>query len=129
MLTTIQSEQIGRDCIRQATGFAGPILPSSVLNTVGVVDGETRDAVNDEIVTNSDIGVKNFGHKLGPSELSFTPASQFFELTDEIFEKAVPSQQLALTATSKNKNIKKKKTKTGKKKITSKSKNKEEKGK
>ena len=115
MLTTIQAEQIGRDCIRQATGFSGSILPSSVLNTIGVVDSDAREAVNDESVTNPSIGVNNYGPQLGASTLTFTTLSHFFELTDEIFEKAVPAQQVALGAAVINKNVKKKNPKPVKK--------------
>ncbi len=88
MLSLTDSEKIGRACIRQATGFSGAILPGSVLKKVGVVDSDAREAVNDEIVNNSEIGVKKFGHKLGPSALTFTPDSHFFELRDEISAKA-----------------------------------------
>jgi len=111
MLTTIQAAQIARECIRQATGFSGPINPDSVLNTIGVVDGDAREAVNDDIVTDPDKGVKHFGHQLGPSDLTFTTESEFFELRDEIFNKAVPLQQTvsAASAKSKRKPAKKKK--------------------
>jgi hypothetical protein len=90
MLTTTEAEQIARDCIRQATGFGGPILPSSVLKTVGVVDDDMREAVNDDIVTDNSIGVLAYEHTLGPNDLTFTINSLFFELRDEISSEAQP---------------------------------------
>ena len=139
MLTTIQAAKIARDCIRQATGHNGPINPDSVLNTVGVADPVAREAVNDDIVTDQDIGVNHFEHELGPSDLTFTTESEFFELRDEIVEKAVPIEQdnneeVMLTnsaSTTKDKSKKKEKSKDSKakskKKNVVKSKSKEEK--
>lgn len=91
MLSLLQAAQIAGDCIRLAVGWNGPISPSDKLKNIGVVDSDAREAVNDEIVTNETKGVRSAGHQLGPSDLTFTIESKFFELRDEIFEKAVPT--------------------------------------
>ncbi len=132
MLTGNQAEQITTDCIRRATGYSGQIKTNSVLNTVGVVDAEAREAVNDEIVTASDIGVKRFGYRLGQSDLTFTSESKFFELRDEIAAKATQKQEESLgesiaasaASTVENKKDKKKKEKADTKGKTTKSKKK-----
>jgi hypothetical protein len=87
-LTESQAQQIAEDCIRQATGFDGQIATESTLSDIGVDDDDARDAVNDDIVTNKDKGVRRFGFELGPDDLTFTTASKFFELRDEISKDA-----------------------------------------
>jgi len=72
-------------------GHTGPIEASDKLQDVGIVDADSREALNDEIVTNPDKGVPSEGHRLGPDDLTFTIATRVFELRDEVFEKAVPS--------------------------------------
>ena len=94
MLTLVQASRIVRDCIRVAVGHPGPIEASDKLQDVGVVDGDAREALNDEIVTNPEDGVPSEGHRLGPDDLTFTIATRVFELRDEVFEKAVPSNAL-----------------------------------
>lgn len=90
MLSLLQAAQIVGDCIRVAVGFSGPILPGDELSDVGIVDTDAREALNDEIVTNPQTGVRSAGHTLGPNDLTFTISTRFFELRDEVFEKAVP---------------------------------------
>lgn len=90
MLTLVQASRIVRDCIRVAVGFAGPIEASDKLQDVGIVDADAREALNDEIVTNTEKGVQSEGHRLGADDLTFTIATRVFELRDEVFEKAVP---------------------------------------
>ena len=94
MLTLVQASRIVRDCIRVAVGHTGPIEASDKLQDVGIVDADAREALNDEIVTNPDDGVPSEGHRLGPDDLTFTIATRVFELRDEVFEKAVPSNAL-----------------------------------
>lgn len=91
MLSLVQASRIVRDCIRVAVGFSGTIDPGDKLQDVGIVDADAREALNDEIVTNPDAGVRSEGHRLGPDDLTFTTATRVFELRDEVFEKAVPS--------------------------------------
>lgn len=91
MLTLVQASRIVRDCIRVAVGHTGPIEASDKLQDVGIVDADAREALNDEIVTNPKKGVRSEGHRLGPDDLTFTIATRVFELRDEVFEKAVPS--------------------------------------
>ncbi len=88
MMSLTEAEQIADDCIRQAVGWADLIKPSNKLKEIGVVDDTARGAVNDEIVTNPEIGVASVDHQLEADELSFTINSKFFELRDEIFNKA-----------------------------------------
>lgn len=91
MLTLVEASKIVRECIRQAVGWTGPIEAGDKLEKVGIVDLTAREALNDEIVTNPTKGVPSKGHRLGPDELTFTPATKVFELRDEVFEKAVPN--------------------------------------
>lgn len=90
MLSLVQSSRIVRDCIRVATGFAGPIEANDKLQDVGIVDADAREALNDEIVTNETKGVQSEGHRLGPDDLTFTITTRVFQLRDEVFEKATP---------------------------------------
>lgn len=90
MLTLVQASRIVRDCIRVAVGFGGPIEGGDKLKDVGIVDADAREALNDELVTNEEKGVRSEGHRLGPDDLIFTIETRVFELRDEVFEKAVP---------------------------------------
>jgi hypothetical protein len=123
MLTATQAASVARECIKQATGFSGSILASSVLKNVGVVDLDAREAVNEDIVTDTVKGVQRFGYELGAMSLTFTINSKFFELRDEIVQKATPTQQVggtfmfaANTSAAANKPKKKKKTAKSKEK-------------
>jgi hypothetical protein len=91
MLSLVQASRIVRDSIRVAVGHTGPIDAGDKLQDVGIVDADAREALNDEIVTNPETGVPSEGHRLGPDDLTFTTATRVFELRDEVFEKAVPS--------------------------------------
>jgi hypothetical protein len=90
MLTSPQAEKIVRDCIRSASGFSGPIGVGKKLSEVGIKDVDSKRALNDEIVTNSEIGVQSKGYELGPQDLDFTTATKVFELRDQVSDKATP---------------------------------------
>lgn len=107
MLSLIQARKIAVDCIRQATGFSGEIKTSSVLKDIGVVDADARSAVNDDIVTDINIGVQHYGHVLAPSALTFTINSQLFQLRDEIAAKAQPRPEHPQKKVEKKKSSKK----------------------
>lgn len=89
-MSLITARRVAVDCIRQATGFSGEIKTSSVLSTIGVVDKDARKAVNDDIVTDTGIGVQKHGFKLGATTLTFKTSSKLSELRDEIASKSVP---------------------------------------
>lgn len=93
MLTPDQADEIATNCIRQGTGFDGQIFTDSDLNTVGVLDKDFREAVNDKIVNDTGIGVQHFGHTLEASDLTFTTTSKYFQLRKEIRNKAKPAGQ------------------------------------
>lgn len=90
MLSLVQASRIVRDCIRVAVGFSGPIEGGDKLKDVGIVDADAREALNDELVTNAEKGVRSEGHRLDADDLIFTIDTRVFELRDEVFEKAIP---------------------------------------
>ncbi|HEY7352818.1 MAG TPA: hypothetical protein VH596_08625 [Terriglobales bacterium] len=89
MLTLAESENIVKDCVREATRFSGTIRSENKLYEIGVIDDDSLDAVNEEITTNPEKGVPNKHYEIDPAVLPTTTDKTVAEVRDIVQENAV----------------------------------------
>lgn len=98
MLTLEESEKIVKDCIRDATGFSGPIRSENKLVQVGVIDSDALDAVNEEIATNPEKGVPSKHHEIDPAVLPSDTDKTVAETRDVVHDNAKELSESTQTA-------------------------------
>lgn len=99
-LTAVEAEEIVDECIRSAVGWDGLISGGNKLSDVGVVDDDAVDALIDEIVTNTSVGVQSKGHRIDPESLDLATQTTVSQTQVQVIENAVVAPAAAKAATA-----------------------------